>query len=139
MQQNPGEIAFEGSDAKDFKKFCFSLCQLHRELGEHFNQEFFPDLPKMHHLMHCCLQCDVLSPKMTWGYKGRGCEGIAREMLCLTIETAAGGREGGGVGRVVAGYVRDMSALCSRKIAMAATEKRSLFFLVAHCFAFELM
>ena len=106
MQQNPWEIAFEGSDAKDFKKFCFSLCQLHRELGEHFNQEFFPDLPKMHHLMHCCLQCDVLSPKMTWGYKDKGCEGIAREMLCLTIETAAGGREGGGVGRVVAGYVR---------------------------------
>ena len=48
---------------------------------------------------------------------------IAREMLCFTIETAAGGREGrrcrtGGCG-LCSRYVRAMFALCSREIAMA--------------------
>ena len=48
---------------------------------------------------------------------------IAREMLCFTIETAAGGREGrrcrtGGCG-LCPRYVRAMSALCPREIAMA--------------------
>ena len=48
---------------------------------------------------------------------------IAREMLCFTIETAACGREGrmcptGGCG-LCSRYVRAMSALCPREIAMA--------------------
>ena len=48
---------------------------------------------------------------------------IAREMLCFTIETAAGGREGrrcrtGGCG-LCSRYARAMFALCSREIAMA--------------------
>ena len=45
---------------------------------------------------------------------------IAREMLCFTIETAAGGREGrmcptGGCG-LCPRYVRAMSVLCSRYV-----------------------
>ena len=45
---------------------------------------------------------------------------IAREMLCFTIETAAGGREGrmcptGGCG-LCPRYVRTMSALCSHYV-----------------------
>ena len=59
---------------------------------------------------------------------------IARDMLCFTIETAAGGREGrrcrtGGCGlcsryvramfALCSRYVRAMFALCSREIAVA--------------------
>ena len=48
---------------------------------------------------------------------------FAREMLCFTIETAVGGREGrmcptGGCG-LCSRYVRAMFALCPREIAMA--------------------
>ena len=39
---------------------------------------------------------------------------MAREMLCFTMETAAVGCEGRICETAVAGYVRAMSALCSR-------------------------
>ena len=53
---------------------------------------------------------------------------FAREMLCFTIETAVGGREGrmcatGGCG-LCSRYVRAMSALCSRYVrAMSARDR----------------
>ena len=42
------ELAMPPQPSEKFKKLAFGLCQLHRQLREHFQGEYFADLPKMH-------------------------------------------------------------------------------------------
>ena len=70
MRECQYDIAFAGDNATNFINLAFALCQLHRQLGVHYEGQLVPDLPKMHHLLHCCLQCKVLNPRLTWCFKG---------------------------------------------------------------------
>ena len=77
---------FGPKDAKLFKDFAFAMCQLHRELAEAFLQDtprLFPDIFKIHPLLHTAMDCDKVSPSMTWCYKGPRLQppGVCQKMV----------------------------------------------------------
>lgn len=83
LASNVGEFAFGPQDAQLFKQFSFAMCQLHRELAEHFlgnTPRLFPDIPKIHPLLHIALDCDKVNPALTWCYKGEDYMGCRRSL-----------------------------------------------------------
>lgn len=50
LASDVSELAFGPQDALLFKDFVFAMCQVRRELAEHFLQDtlrLFPDIPKV--------------------------------------------------------------------------------------------
>eukprot|EP00438_Fugacium_kawagutii_P009843 Skav209194 [mRNA] locus=C9123531:153:1742:- [translate_table: standard] len=83
LASNVGELAFGLQDAQLFKDFAFAMCQLHRELSETFLENtprLFPDIPKIHPLLHIALDCDKVNPALTWCYKGEDYMGCHRSL-----------------------------------------------------------
>ena len=80
MKECQWDVAFAGEAATKFIQFSFSMCQIHRELGVHFEGKLFSELPKMHHLLHCSLQCKVLSPRLTWCFRGEDLQKVSRSL-----------------------------------------------------------
>ena len=83
LDDSSGDLALGKEDATLFKKFAFGMAQLHRELSEHFQAHqprLFPDIPKIHHLLHIALECDKLNPSLTWCYKGEDFMGCHRAL-----------------------------------------------------------
>ena len=88
LGQNKEELALS-SDAPLFKQFAFGMAQIHRELCLHFQDQtpcLFPEIPKIHMLLHVAQQCDQLNPRLTWCYKGEDFMGVHRNLAksCAT-------------------------------------------------------
>ena len=90
MQENRHEIAFNASSAKKFKQLAFALTQLHMDLSLHFENELFPDIPKIHHFLHSCMQSGVLNPRLTWCYKGEDYQRITRTLASSSAKGLQG-------------------------------------------------
>ena len=68
MNEMQAELAFPEPQASQFKEFSFALCQLHLPLGSRFKEEgvaLFASVPKMHTLLHSCLTCAQVNPRLT--------------------------------------------------------------------------
>ena len=93
MKQHQDFLAFPAEEAAIFAKYCFSLCQLHLQLGQHFGEEglaLFPSLPKMHMLLHVCKLAHVLNPRLTWCFKGEDLQKIARTLAASSAKGLMG-------------------------------------------------
>ncbi|CAE7252460.1 unnamed protein product [Symbiodinium sp. CCMP2592] len=86
------EMAMPPDHAEKFKKLAFGLCQLHRQLREHFEGNYFADLPKMHFFLHACLLADVLHPRLTWCFKGEDLQKISRTLAGSCCRAVTGPR-----------------------------------------------
>lgn len=89
LQQNKEELALDDGDATLFKQFAFGIAQIHRELCLHFQDQtpcLFPEIPKLHMLLHIAQQCGQLNPNRTWCYKGEDFMGVHRHLAksCAT-------------------------------------------------------
>ena len=83
MKQFQAFLAFPPEEAAAFTRYCFALCQIHLDLGKHFRDEelnLFPDLPKMHMLLHVCQLAHVINPRLTWCFRGEDLQKVARTL-----------------------------------------------------------
>ena len=83
MKEMQSELAFPEPQASQFKEFSFALCQLHLQLGSHFKEEgnaLFASTPKMHMLLHSCLTCAQVNPRLTWCFRGEDLQKNQQEL-----------------------------------------------------------
>ena len=92
-----GELALPQPQANQFKDWSFAYCQLHRDLSQFFLEDeasaalqLFAEVPKLHMLLHTCLQCDILHPKLTWCYRGEDAMKIARTLASSCAKGSSG-------------------------------------------------
>ena len=84
LAEDQSEMALSKERSDMFIKFCFGMCQLHRELAVHFYSGFeralFPDIPKIHPLLHIALSSGSLHPSRTSCWKGEDAMGHHRAL-----------------------------------------------------------
>ncbi|CAE7688215.1 unnamed protein product [Symbiodinium sp. CCMP2592] len=83
MKECRAETAFPEPQATNFIEYAFAMCNLHMELGAHFEAEglkLFSPLPKLHLLLHTVLLCRHINPRLTWCYKGEDLQKVSRSL-----------------------------------------------------------
>ena len=83
LEEDSGEMALNSQRSELFIKFCFGMCQIHRDLTIHyqgFARHLFPDIPKMHPLCHIALGSGHLNPQRTSCWKGEDLMGLHRAL-----------------------------------------------------------
>lgn len=73
LADEAGNMALSHERSELFTRYAFGMCQIHRDLAinyQGFDRPLFPDIPKMHPLLHISLCSGQLNPQRTSCWKG---------------------------------------------------------------------